>query len=175
MKLIILMIIMINISLFGEITNYKTQKIIGISVGYSSIKTNKFAKENTNKDIFLGATVGAQNKKWRTLISSHFFSNKKEKYYNYLLQLNNYLLSYFDKKNNLIYKPYIGANVGYTFTSSSEENVGDKKGLAYGGQAGIVFNLFDKVDFDFGYQHVLNQHKDIKSISNAYVSVNYLY
>ena len=173
MKFIIIMVICLGIVTIEAKVERDNQKILGISTGYSILTTNQTSKENKNKDIFMGFLIGAQDKKWRTTISADFFSNNQEKYQSYLLKLSNYLLSYLDKKNNLMYKPYMGVNIGYTYLSS--KNFKNKGGLSYGGQVGIVLNVAKKVDFDLGYQLMFNKHKDIKSLSNIYLSMNYLY
>ena len=57
---------------------------------------------------------------------------------------------YFDLPTDTAFTPYVGAGVGYGWTSV--ENGKDKDGLAYGLMAGVGVDLTDSVAVDVGYR-----------------------
>jgi len=57
---------------------------------------------------------------------------------------------YLDIPTDTAFVPYVGAGVGYGWTSG--ENGNDKDGLAYGLMAGVGVDLTDNVAVDLGYR-----------------------
>jgi hemolysin activation/secretion protein len=70
------------------------------------------------------------------------------------------------------FQPYLGANIGYM----SYESIGfDEDGLLYGGQAGILFEMTEYVNFDIGYRYSLSSEEALNHTSELLFGVQYEY
>ncbi len=56
----------------------------------------------------------------------------------------------------------------------SNSNVEDS-GYLYGGEAGVVLNVLQQVDFDFGYRYSVSDIDKVDDIGSFIFAVNYLY
>jgi hemolysin activation/secretion protein len=78
------------------------------------------------------------------------------------------------KKDNIVFKPYIGGHIGWLKYTSDEE-YRDDNGIIYGGQVGLAWNVLDEVDFDFGYRYSISNIEKVDNIGSVVFAVNYLY
>ncbi len=51
----------------------------------------------------------------------------------------------------------------------------EDSGYLYGGEAGVVLNVLQQVDFDFGYRYSVSDIDKVDDIGSFIFAVNYLY
>ncbi len=169
-------ILILLLSTFSQSKDaFSSERFLGIEVGYTTLKSNNIIgiKENT-PDVEYGFKIGAQNREWRTTVDLNFFKDNKKSYQQAKLSFDYFLWSSLYKSDDIVFKPYLGANIGwlnYTNESASTKS----NGLLYGGQLGLAWNVLDEVDFDLSYKYSLTNNKNIDSLSGFVLSLNYLY
>jgi len=170
-------LLLIAILLTGSIyakDSFSSERFLGIEAGYSTIKaTSVIEKTTEKKGIELGFRVGAKNEKWRTTISAHYFDKRGQSYFRTMLQFDRFVWSSLYETDNIIFKPYIGAHIGWVNYTNKLNQATD--GFIYGGQAGITWNVLQEVDFEFGYRYSLSDVSHVNDISGFVFGVNYLY
>ena len=173
-KFLILSIIFINLSLFAE-EEFSSERFIGIETGYGKVQSrNVIGVPRSTRGVEFGFRFGAQNDKWRTTISGHNFNKNEQKYFRGMLSFDRFIWSSLYKSNSILFKPYLGAHIGWLGYSDSKSNI-DDSGFIYGAEVGIAWNVLGKVDFDFGYRYSISKIDKVDDIGSFVFAVNYLY
>jgi len=165
--------ILLTSSIYAK-DSFSSERFLGIEAGYGTIKSTSVIEESREQQgVEFGFRLGAQNKKWRTTISGHFFDKKGQQYLKTLLQFDRFVWSSHYETDDIIFKPYIGAHVGWVYYTNELNQA--TNGFVYGGQAGITWNVLKEVDFDFGYRYSLSDVSRVSGIGGFVFGVNYLY
>ena len=153
---------------------FSSERFLGIEAGYGTIKATSAIEESTEQQgIEFGFRFGAQNEEWRTTISGHYFDKKGQSYFKTMLQFDRFIWSSHYETDDIIFKPYMGAHVGWVnYTNELSQPM---NGFIYGGQVGITWNVLREIDFDFGYRYSLSEIDRINNIGGFVFGVNYLY
>ncbi|MEA3491012.1 MAG: hypothetical protein U9R27_03850 [Campylobacterota bacterium] len=120
-----------------------------------------------------GLRFGAQNEKYRTMILFDYYSNDDDDqtYQMGLISIDYYVLS--QDAAAVTIKPFIGINFGYM---RYESTLVDEDDFVYGGQAGMVMSVSDKVDIDLTYRYNLSyEAPTMDHLGALLLGVNYLY
>jgi len=151
-----------------------TQTFIGVEVGYSEVQGQRIGTvETTDSDVSYGFRIGAQTAEWRTtLLYNYFDSADSDQNTEQGLATLDYFLLGGQSSSKSMFKPYIGANIGYV---NYESSFVDEGGMIYGGQAGVVVNVAETVDLDFSYRHSLSSTDALDHVGSFIFSVNYLF
>ncbi len=154
--------------------SFSSERFIGVEAGYGTIRATSAIEESTEQQgVEFGLRFGAQNEEWRTTISGHFFDKKNQHYFKTMLQFDRFVWSSLYATDDIIFKPYLGAHVGWVNYVNELDGVSD--GFVYGAQAGITWNVLREVDFDFGYRYSLSDVSRVNNIGGFVFGVNYLY
>ncbi len=172
-KIFILTLIIFSCSEAKDAT-FSSERFIGIEVGYSTLNNINEVGMVESKDIEYGFKIGAQNRDWRTTVDLNFFKNKDKTYQQARLSFDYFFWSSLYKSDDIVFKPYIGANVGW-INYTDEDRYIKSNGLLYGGQAGLAWNVLDEVDFDLSYKYSRTNVENIDSLSAFVLGLNYLY
>jgi len=168
-----LVTILLTSSIYAK-DSFSSERFLGIEAGYGTIKATSVIEDSTEqKGVEFGFRFGAQNEEWRTTISAHYFDKKGQSYFKTMLQFDRFVWSSDYKADNIIFKPYIGAHVGWVKYTNEINQAAD--GFIYGGQAGITLNVLKEVDFDLGYRYSLSDVSRVSDIGGFVFGVNYLY
>ncbi|NOZ90829.1 MAG: porin family protein [Epsilonproteobacteria bacterium] len=171
---ILLTIILFTITISAS-EEFTSERFLGIEAGYGTVKyTNKIGVTQSEKGVEFGFRIGAQNDEWRTTISAHNFNKNGEKYFRTMLQFDKFLWTNLYKTDNIIFKPYIGAHIGW-LKYMGDNSSSDDQGMIYGGQVGLAWNVLREVDFDFGYRYSISDINKVDDIGSVVFAVNYLY
>jgi opacity protein-like surface antigen len=154
--------------------DFSSERFLGIEAGYGEIQSkNVIGVPYSTKGVEFGFRFGAQNEEWRTTLSAHHFNKNSQEYFRTMLTFDHFVWSSLYKADDIIFKPYIGAHVGW-LTYEDKSGV-DDDGFIYGGQAGIAWNVLREVDFDFGYRYSISDINKVDDIGSVVFAVNYLY
>ena len=152
---------------------FSSERLLGIEVGYSDLSTNKSDSARRVQGAEFGLKIGAQNEEWRTTLSGSFFTKSGKTYQKAMLQFDHFVWNSLYKTDDIVFKPYLGAHVGWMKYTDDLSLSGN--GLVYGAQAGVAWNVLDEVDFDLSYRYSLADIEQVDSISSVIFGVNYLY
>jgi len=141
-----------------------------------SLRKNVYrgSKVQATGNLNLGFRFGSPDENWRTTISGHNFNKKSQKYSGGFLSFDRFIWSSLYESDSIIFKPYLGAHIGWLRYEDSNSNVEDS-GYLYGGEAGVVLNVLQQVDFDFGYRYSVSDIDKVDDIGSFIFAVNYLY
>ncbi len=168
-----LITILLSSSIYAK-DSFSSERFLGIEAGYGTIKATSVIEDSTEQQgVEFGFRLGAQNEEWRTTISTHYFNKKHQSYLKTMLQFDRFVWASNYETDNIIFRPYIGAHVGWV-NYKNELNQATN-GFIYGGQAGITLNVLREVDFDFGYRYSLSDVSRVSDIGGFVFGVNYLY
>jgi len=153
---------------------FSSERFLGIEAGYGEVQSiSAIGQPTKTKGIEFGFRFGAQNDEWRTTISGHNFSKNDENYFRAMLQFDRFVWASLYKTDNIIFKPYLGAHIGWLEYDSAG---GVQEGsFVYGGQTGIAWNVMRTVDFDFGYRYSMSDIENVDNLGGFVFGVNYLY
>jgi len=166
---------LLTISLSHAKDDFSSERFLGIEVGYSSIESTNIINNKESSDGFeYGFRIGAQNEEWRTTVDVGLFNDKKKKYQQAKLSFDYYVWNSLYKADDIIFKPYLGAHVGWMNYTNELGNV-EESGLLYGGQAGLVWNVLNEVDFDLSYKYSMSNIESVDSLSGFVFGMNYIY
>ncbi len=169
-----LLTIIILSSLNHAEDSFSSEQFLGIEAGYGTVQSrNVIGIQESDKGVEFGFRIGAQNQEWRTTISAHAFSKNSQEYFRTLLMFDKFVWSSHYKKDDVVFKPYLGGHVGW-LKYSSKSGIEDS-GFLYGGQAGIAWNVMREVDFDLGYRYSFSDVHSVDDIGSVVFAVNYLY
>jgi len=173
-KVLFISVFLLNLSTFAK-EEFSSERFIGIETGYGKVQSrNVIGVPSSTNGVEFGFRFGAQNDKWRTTISGHNFNKNDQKYFRGMLSFDRFIWSSLYQTDNILFKPYLGAHIGWLRYVDSKSNVEDS-GLIYGAEAGIVWNVLGKVDFDFGYRYSISKIDKVDDIGSFVFAVNYLY
>lgn len=158
------------------------KKFIGLEVGSAQIQGAVYLDPADlmtydplyeGSDITYGLRFGAQNDKYRTMLLFNYYDNVEE---DQNLQMGLITIDYFvlsQDAASVTVKPFIGLNGGYMRYQSTWVDVAD---FVYGGQAGIVASVGEKIDIDLSYRYSLSFSSDNMDHFGALMfGLNYLY
>jgi len=173
-KKIVIFAIFINLTLFAK-EEFSSERFIGIETGYGKVQSrNVIGVPNSTNGVEFGFRFGAQNREWRTTISGHNFNKNEQKYFRGMLSFDRFIWNSLYKSDNILFKPYLGAHIGWLRYVDSKSNVEDS-GFIYGGEVGIVWNVLKVVDFDLGYRYSISNIDKVDDIGSFVFAVSYLY
>ena len=155
---------------FGGSLHAETTSFIGLEIGNSNVQGDRIDQPDyKDDDLSYGFRIGAQDENWRTTLIYNVYdnSNSDQNVEQVLLALDYYI-----PINNLVIKPYIGANLGY---GNYESSFVDESGFLYGGQAGLTFNIIEALNFDLSYRYSLSNIDALDHAGSIMVSVDYLF
>ena len=173
--------LMLSSSLFAE--NYSTgKKFIGVEVGAAELQGGVYMDLNDpfsydqfyrGSDVTFGLRVGAQNDNYRTMLLFDYYDNTDEDQNLELglISIDYYIIS--SEAGSVTIKPFIGINVGY---ASYESTLVEESDFVYGGQAGVVVNVSEKIDVDLSYRYSLTYESfNLDHFGVIMLGLNYLY
>ncbi len=163
--------------------NYSVgKKFLGIEVGGAQLQGGVYPDLNNvlvfdpmfeGSDVTYGIRFGAQNDKYRSMLLFDYYDNVDE---DQNLQLGLVSVDYYVLSQDaaaVTIKPFIGINLGYLRYQSSFV---DENSFAYGGQAGLVASVSDKIDIDLAYRYTLSSNAPtMDHFGAAMVGLNYIY
>jgi len=151
----------------------ESQKFIGVEVSITEVQGEgpSDIASNVSNGTSVGIRLGAQNDEWRTTVGLNYFDaegRNVEKLYGSI----DYFFLKTEVSESLVFKPFLGFTVGYANYESSEV---DSDGFIYGGQAGVLIDVFDNVSFDVGYRYTLSNASVFDHNQDIYFGLNYQY
>ncbi len=169
-------------SLYADIESAKG--FIGLEVGAATIEAdanNAYYRDTNHRgsDVEYGLRLGAQTDEWRTMFVFDYFDSDddNQNYEKGLLSLDYFIFSS-DLSDDVSFKPYIGANIGY-MNYESDRTLHmfsiDESGLLYGAQAGFVLGVTESIDLDLMYRYSLTDAKHTDNIGSFVFGINYFY
>ncbi len=155
-----------------DVEAVQSKVFVGVQLGGAWVQGSYLNDLNYQTDGFAyGARVGAQNDKWRTLVSIDKFNNDESSYERLEVHAQ-YLLS-LQQMSAYGLRPFLGLNGGY---ANYEAKGGyNESGFTYGGEAGVVFDLSDNVDIDLTYQYTISNADAFDHVGNLILGINYKY
>lgn len=163
-------------SLYAENEFSKAQSFVGAEIGYTTAQGDVIdffgnIKSHELSNIEYGIRLGAQAKVWRVTLALDDFDKEedgyRQRYVKGLLSLDYLLITGLEKFG---LKPYLGLNGGYT---NYKTTAIDKGTFVYGGQAGVVWNIAQRVDIDLMYRYTLGESA-LDHVEGAVFGINYL-
>ncbi len=173
--------VLLSSSLYAE--NYtEGKKFIGIEVGAAQIQGGvyqdildplSYDQFYEGSGVSFGLRFGAQNDEYRTMILFDYYDNTDE---DQTFEVGLVTLDYFiisSEAASVTIKPFIGLNVGYM---NYESTLVEATDFVYGGQAGVIVGVSDKIDIDLSYRYSLAyEAMDMDHFATIMLGVNYLY
>jgi len=155
-----------------------SETFIGLEVGYSSVQGDRLLGGITipnysGSNINYGFHLGAQNGDWRTTLLYNYYNNDVS---DQNLETGLLTIDYFftkSKSSSFGFRPYLGTNIGYGNYESS--NLQNGNGMVYGGEAGLVIDITDKIDLDISYRHSFSDISIFNHTGGVVFGVNYIY
>jgi opacity protein-like surface antigen len=150
----------------GDIYN-GTTKLLG-NINDSNNDTDKY-----------GIRFGAENDEWRAMFVYTYEENDKE-----TEDVRQFLISvdYFIAKeayNAVVFKPYVGVNIGYMNFQASTEATGikaiEESGLLYGGEAGLAIGLAEMIDLDFMFRYSFSTIDEVDHTQDLNIALHYYF
>jgi len=167
---------MLTLTLGHAVDDFSSERLLGIEVAATTIGyADEIGYRQKNEDAEFGLRLGAQNEEWRTTVRFNFMKAKGRGYQKAMLDFDRFVWASLYKTDSIVFKPYLGAHIGWM--RYTDDKFADKSGsgLAYGGQLGLTLNVLDEVDFDLGYRHTIANIDAIESTGSFVFSANYLY
>jgi len=167
---------MLTLSLGHAVDDFSSERLLGIEVAYTSVdSTNEIGFRKTSDDAEFGLRLGAQNEEWRTTLRLNFMKAEGRGYQKAMLDFDRFVWASLYKTDSIVFKPYLGAHVGWMRYTDDHDGFLSGSGLAYGGQLGLALTVLDEVDFDFGYRHTIANIDGVDTVGSFVFAVNYLY
>jgi len=91
-----------------------------------------------------------------------------------MLSFDKFIWNSLYKSDNILFKPYLGAHIGWLRYVNSKSDIEDS-GIIYGGEVGVVWNVINEVDFDLGYRYSISNIDKVDDIGSFVFAVSYLY
>jgi hypothetical protein len=171
----VLLIVILLITTSFPKDEFASERFLGIEAGYGEVQTrNVIGVPSSTRGVEFGFRFGAQNEEWRTTLSGHNFNKENQNYFRGMLSLDRFVWSSLYRGDNIVFKPYLGGHIGWMKYVDSAVGVEDS-GYVYGGQVGVVLNVLQEVDFDFGYRYSISNLDKVDDIGSFLFAVNYLY
>jgi len=167
---------MLTLTLGHAVDDFSSERLLGIEVAYTSVDaTSDIGLRKTNQDPEFGLRLGAQNEEWRTSLRLNFMKAQGRAYQKAMLDFDRFVWASLYKTDSIVFKPYLGAHIGWMRYTDDKFTDKSGSGLAYGGQLGLTLNVLNEVDFDFGYRHTIANIDGVDTIGSFVFAVNYLY
>lgn len=163
----------------------RSKPFLGLEIGYSDVQGAVWTDYDaglydalySSSDISYGVRLGAQNESYRTTLIFNYYTNGD---YDQTVQQGILSLDYFvmssDLSGGMAIKPFIGINGGY---ARYESTLVDHSDFIYGGQAGIIFSVAEKIDLDLSYRYQLTWGDEFENpldhVGSFVFGFNYLY
>ena len=181
-KIVVTLIaLLLSSSLFAE--NYSEgKKFLGIEVGAAQIQggvyldvLDPFSYDQfyEGSGVAFGLRFGAQNDEYRTMLLFDYYDNADEDqtYEVGMLTIDYFVIS--SEAASVTIKPFVGLNVGYM---NYESTLVDDSDFVYGGQAGVVVNVSEKIDIDLSYRYSMTYEAvNMDHFAVIMLGLNYLY
>ena len=153
--------------------SFSSERLLGISVGYAGVEsTSPIGLKKSNRDVEVGFRFGAQNDEWRTLIIGDASFSNNHKYQKAILSFDRFIWQSLYKTDSIVFKPYLGAHIGYLRYTSDDLT---ESGMLYGANLGLTWNVLGEIDFDLGYRYSMSNVNSVESIDALTLGVNYIY
>jgi len=149
------------------------EKFIGVEVSVTEVQgeASRVIDDSISDGMAFGLRLGSQNEQWRSMFVWNSFDSEYRSVMKLFLSLD-YIFMTGGMVADYSFQPYLGANIGYM----SYESIGfDEDGLLYGGQAGILFEMTEYVNFDIGYRYSLSSEEALNHTSELLFGVQYEY
>lgn len=151
----------------------ESQKFIGVEVSMTEVQGDgpSDIASNTSSGTSIGLRLGAQNGEWRTTVGLNYFDaegRNVEKLYGAV----DYFFLSTDVGGSLVFNPFLGFTVGY---ANYESNEVDEDGFTYGGQVGLMVDVYDSVSLDVGYRYTLSSSDMFDHDQDVFFGINYQY
>lgn len=181
-KIVALFLWMVLSSMLYAENYSEGKKFLGLEVGAAQIQGGVYLDilDPFSYDQFyegsgmaFGLRLGAQNDNYRTTLVYNYYDNVDEdqNLQMGLVTIDYYVLS--SEAASVTIKPFIGLNVGYM---GYESTFVDDSDFLYGGQAGVVVNVSEKIDIDLSYRYSLAYESiAMDHFGVLMLGVNYLY
>ncbi len=183
MKIIAAAFLALVLSSSAYADNYSTgKKFIGFEVGAAEMQAGVYMDINDpfsynqfydGSDVAYGIRLGAENDSYRTTLIFNYYDNTDE---DQNLEMGLLTIDYFlmnSEAGSVTLKPFIGLNVGY---ASYESTLVEESDFVYGGQAGIVVGVSEKIDIDLSYRYSLTYEAlNLDHFGVIMLGLNYLY
>jgi len=166
---------MLTLTLGHAVDDFSSERLLGIEVAYTSVDSTNGDFRKTNDDAEFGLRLGAQNEEWRTTLRLNFMKAQGKGYQKAMLDFDRFVWASLYKTDSIVFKPYLGAHVGWMRYTDDKDGALSASGLAYGGQLGLTLNVLNEVDFDFGYRHTIANIDGVDTMGSFVFAVNYLY
>jgi len=167
---------MLTLTLGHAVDDFSSERLLGIEVASTTIgSTNEIGFRKTNEDAEFGLRLGAQNEEWRTTLRLNFMKAQGRGYQKAMLDFDRFVWTSLYKTDSIVFKPYLGAHIGWMRYTDDHDGFLSGSGLAYGGQLGLALNVLNEVDFDFGYRHTIANIEGVDTSDSFVFSANYLY
>jgi len=172
----IFLAIICTMTMSYAVDDFSSERLLGIEVAYTSVdSTNEIGFRKTNEDAEFGLRLGAQNEEWRTTLRLNFMKAEGRGYQKAMLDFDRFVWASLYKTDSIVFKPYLGAHLGWMRYTDDHDGFLSGSGLAYGGQLGLALTVLDEVDFDFGYRHTIANIDGVDTVGSLVFAVNYLY
>jgi hypothetical protein len=179
--LAVVMGVLLGSALYAE--NYSEgKKFLGVEVGAAQIQggvyldiLDPFSYDQfyEGSGVSFGLRFGAQNDNYRTMLLYEYYDNTDE---DQNLEMGMVTIDYFvisEDMASLTIKPFVGVNAGYM---QYESTLVEDTDFVYGGQAGLVASISEKIDIDISYRYSLSWESDtMDHFGVALIGLNYLY
>jgi len=163
---------MIGTTLYAKNKDANSRGFLGIEVAASSVegeRLNDFNHQGFGAEY--GLRLGAQSDEWRaTFAFDYFNSNSDDQNVEKSLAMIDYFFYHNDSNFNI--QPFIGANIGLINYESTGVDATD---FIYGGQAGVIIGINEKIDFDLSYRYSLSGSTKVNNLSGIIFGLNYIY
>ncbi|RUM70752.1 MAG: hypothetical protein DSZ09_03980 [Sulfurovum sp.] len=149
------------------------EKFIGVEVNIAEVQgdASGIVKDDVSKGASFGLRLGSQNDQWRNMFVWDSFDSEYRSVMKFFLSLD-YLFPTAGMVGEYNFQPYLGLNVGYMNYESIDVKA---DGLLYGGQAGILFEMTEYVNFDIGYRYSLSTEETLDHASEVLFGIQYEY
>ena len=168
----IFLTIILTMTFSYAVDDFSSERLLGIEVSYATVNSlNEIGASQKTSDVEVGFRFGAQNDEWRTTLSASFMKAQGRNYQKVMLDFDRFVWESLYKTDSVVFKPYLGAHVGWLrYTDEVSDN-----GLGYGGQMGLALNVLNEVDFDISYRYTVTEMKGVDNIGSFVLGVNYIY
>lgn len=163
----------LTLSLANAADEFSSERLLGIEVGYTGMAMNNAIGVGEKRSLVEGGVrIGAQNTDWRTLISVGMTKDSDFTTQKAMISFDRFVWQSLYKKDHVMFKPYLGAHVGWI--EHIENNI-DENGMFYGAGLGLTWTVLDEIDFDFGYKYSVSNLENLKNFDALTFGINYIY
>ncbi|RLA59071.1 MAG: hypothetical protein DRQ78_11085 [Epsilonproteobacteria bacterium] len=162
----------------------KSKTFVGLEGGtgtvYNGVTTLLGNISDTDNDTTIyGIRFGAETEEWRSMVIFDYEENdaNNQDVTKGLVSVDYFIAN--TDYSEVVFKPYLGLNVGYAQYQASSTATGtvsvEEAGLLYGGQAGISIGLYSMIDIDFLYRYSVVDIDEVDHTENFILGLNYFF